>query len=113
MAFEKKFYLLVFLIIAAIYMLDWIDFSSLLNFTLDFGLVLALALTIMGLIAGFFYAKSGDWNYFYIGAALLLIGLISFLNLFGEMTLSMGAIMGWGVIIFLFVWRGTKKGQAS
>lgn len=111
MALEKKFYFLVFLIIAAIYVLDWIDFNSLFNFTLDFGLVLAIALLLMGLIAGFFYAKSGDWNFFWAGAALLLIGLISFLNLFGELTVGMGAIMGWGIIIFLFVWRGTKKSQ--
>ena len=111
MNFDKKFYLLVALVIAVIYLLELVDFNSLFNLTLDFSLVVSLAFLAMGGAAGLFYARSGDWNLFYMAAALILIGLISYLGLFGQLTLEVVAVLGWAVIIFLFVWRGSQKGQ--
>ncbi len=112
MGHEKKFFYFVAAVIAALFLLELIDFNALFNFNLDFGLVVAVAFIVLGGFAGLTYARTGDWNFFMIAGALILIGLISYFSLFGELTTFMAAAMGWGVIIFLLVWRSSRKNQA-
>jgi hypothetical protein len=111
MGYERKFYLLVALVITVIYLLEFVNLGSMLDLNLDFGLILALAFIVLGLAAGYFYSKVGDWNYFFMAATLIVIGLIAYFSLFGQLTVDVAAGLGWAVIIALMVWRAMRKAR--
>lgn len=106
MGYAKDYLLLLLGVMVFFFILEAMVYSGTLD--IDLSVWIPGIMTLFGIVGGLIYARTGDWSFFFIGGAIILVSVVSYFDI-SLWNQELVVIVGWLIIAALAILRLMHK----